>query len=309
MRSAWHVYNLKRRVGELPPVSARAYDTIVVPVTTKAPASREASSKDSTGARTAQGSSESDQLPGNTECLFCCSKTTSEDDNLQHMKTCHGFLIPDIDQLETDLETLLNYLALVICRYHSCIHCGHEKHSAEAARSHMLSKGHCMLDLSSESEYLEFWKPVEKVYGECQTLLDCELRSQSGTIVQACSTKKAAKHIRSMEKCRTDLDKSSQRDSSEQTRSGKSQDLSVIAASSSKQSRSLAQCDEMGIVGLSDVQQRALMVAERKDIAQNFRTRNKAQWTRDRLGNKTKQKYFKACTISRSSLFIDPCRR
>ena len=96
-------------------------------------------------------------LPPPEQCLFCPSTFIAVDENLDHMKSSHGFQIPDSETLQTDLETFIAYLALVIHRYTSCLYCSHAKGSAEAVQAHMLAKGHCMLDLSPGSEFLEFW--------------------------------------------------------------------------------------------------------------------------------------------------------
>ncbi|KXT08116.1 hypothetical protein AC579_6636 [Pseudocercospora musae] len=203
MRTDWHVYNLKRKIVELPPISSRVYDTIVQPAVTDSitadctPSDLE--QDDSSNAR----DSEQDDMTTATDCLFCLTPSCSTKDNLDHMSACHGFIIPDFEH-----ETLLAYLGFVIAQFHACLYCGHERHSAEAARSHMLAKGHCMLDLSPSSEFLDFWVPGDdKMLNATQGMSDQELRLQSGAVLSS----KNAKQTRSRPGRRKLLETSSQR--------------------------------------------------------------------------------------------------
>ncbi|KAH6659300.1 C2H2 type zinc-finger-domain-containing protein [Truncatella angustata] len=98
-------------------------------------------------------------------CLFCSTKSTGLDENLEHMLKVHGLFIPDEDHLIVDFETLVGYLHLVIYGYYECLFCGSQRQSAEAARQHMLGKGHCKIDILDEnSEFRDFYE-FESVSG------------------------------------------------------------------------------------------------------------------------------------------------
>lgn len=74
------------------------------------------------------------------------------------MLKTHGLFIPDKDRLVVDTETLTAYLHLIIFGYFQCLYCGTLRSSAEAAQQHMMGKGHCKFDISSEdSEFHEFY--------------------------------------------------------------------------------------------------------------------------------------------------------
>ncbi len=74
------------------------------------------------------------------------------------MQKVHGLFIPDRDHLIISLEALLRYLHLVIVEYNECLFCHSQRNSAEGARQHMLGKGHCKFDMTSEdSEFLDFY--------------------------------------------------------------------------------------------------------------------------------------------------------
>lgn len=56
----------------------------------------------------------------------------------------HGFFVPDIEYL-VDLRGLISYLSQKIEEDYYCLYCngrGKEWKSAQAARAHMLDKGH-----------------------------------------------------------------------------------------------------------------------------------------------------------------------
>ena len=74
------------------------------------------------------------------------------------MLKTHGLFIPDEDRLVVDTETLAAYLHLIIFGYFQCLSCGTLRSSAEAAQQHMIGKGHCKFDISSDdSEFHEFY--------------------------------------------------------------------------------------------------------------------------------------------------------
>lgn len=75
-----------------------------------------------------------------------------------HMQKSHGLFIPDRQRLAVDLETLVEYLHLVIFGYHECIQCGTSKATVQAIQQHMTDKGHCKFDISEQnSEFAEFY--------------------------------------------------------------------------------------------------------------------------------------------------------
>lgn len=103
---------------------------------------------------------ESEAIP-QTSCLFCSRGSASVEDNLNHMSKSHSFFIPDLDYV-TDLEAFLIYLGAKVGDGKICLLCNN--HSKQfrllsACQSHMLDKGHCMLDYEGEAilEYADFY--------------------------------------------------------------------------------------------------------------------------------------------------------
>ena len=243
------------------------------------------------------------------QCLFCTHASNDLDDALSHMQRAHGFIVPNQDHLATDLETLITYLALVIDVYHACLLCGHEKHSPEAVRAHMQAKGHCQLDLSEGSEYLDFWTSHEdQADDQPQSIssIDGEFRLASGVIISTKSaSRKSAKRYQNRKESpeQNDLVMSGTDLSFRTSRSC----LDLTSSFQRDQTKQvLARRDASGIVGLTDGQKRSLAVAHRRAKTTEDRARNRAQWTLEKMGNQVKQKHFKVGSMCRSGIFIDP---
>lgn len=97
----------------------------------------------------------------NNDCLFCKQHSRSLLRNLKHMTLAHSFFIPDPEYC-VDLKGLLIYLGEKIFAGYMCIWCndsGKAFQSADAARAHMIDKGHCKMLHEGEAlvEYSEFY--------------------------------------------------------------------------------------------------------------------------------------------------------
>lgn len=137
---------------------------------------------------------DSDNPIDNNDCLFCSHHSRSLVRNLRHMTKDHTFFIPDVEYC-TDIRGLLRYLGdkinqgkdlkihislkiitfdikilngniikfLIVLGF-MCLWCnekGRTFHSADAARSHMLDKGHCKmlhegLALAEYADYYDY---------------------------------------------------------------------------------------------------------------------------------------------------------
>ncbi|SMY27709.1 unnamed protein product [Zymoseptoria tritici ST99CH_1A5] len=315
MREQWHVYNVKRRMATLPPITPEQYDQVHEAKPSK-PVSQDGVVSTSIvpeleAATTAEDLAEDDEEDENVvldpaNCLFCTSFHSEVSENLVHMTAAHGFTIPNLSTIQTDLETFISYLSLVVNKYHECLHCGHVKHSAQAVRAHMSDKGHRKLDLSENSEYLDFWDKsdgeddeefeedqMKHDAGGTVRLSNTELRLPSGEIVTSrhgdqpnASRSKKARLSRQQS---TALVASTQRNVEDSP-----DDSSATAPKASRNTtRALALRSSMDLTGLSDSQRHSLAVEQRKIDLSAFRTRNKAQWTLEKMGNKVKQKHFR----------------
>ena len=74
------------------------------------------------------------------ECLFCSETSHDFDTNMSHMKTVHGFFLPDIEYLQNS-KGLINYLAKEKVNHGICLYCngrGKEYKTVDAVSSHMV---------------------------------------------------------------------------------------------------------------------------------------------------------------------------
>ena len=97
----------------------------------------------------------------NNDCLFCSHHSRSVVRNLKHMTMTHSFFIPDPEYC-VDIKGLLTYLGEKIFAGFLCIWCndsGRSFQSADAARAHMIDKGHCKMlhEGDALAEYAEFY--------------------------------------------------------------------------------------------------------------------------------------------------------
>ncbi|CAH2100017.1 unnamed protein product [Euphydryas editha] len=89
----------------------------------------------------------SDSLIKPRDCLFCGHHSKNMVKNLKHMSETHSFFIPDVEYC-SDVKGLLLYLGEKISQGFMCLWCneaGRTFYSMEAARAHMIDKGHCKM--------------------------------------------------------------------------------------------------------------------------------------------------------------------
>lgn len=103
------------------------------------------------------------------QCLFCPVASPKFELNQSHMHKHHGLFLPlTIDDgaraLAVEMETLVEYMHLVIFGYHECLFCGTQRQSAHAVQQHMVGKGHCRINLDDGEvgkEFRDFYEVVE----------------------------------------------------------------------------------------------------------------------------------------------------
>ena len=195
------------------------------------------------------------------------------DNNVKHMSLTHSLFIPSPGQL-SDMESLLGYLAVIIFGYHECLYCGLEKGSLDGVQTHMRDKGHCMIKVDAESELLDFWDLSDEDPSDDEgkepsgsnkatKISDTEMKLPSGAVINPrfdTTQRHAKSRTRSLQyrSRRAELQaiaalEKDQEDASE-TRSLPLRD----------QERRVAVRGEMGLIGVSNAQKRALQITEQK---------------------------------------------
>ncbi|KAL7800695.1 C2H2 type zinc-finger domain-containing protein [Trichoderma afarasin] len=154
-KSDWHVYNLRVRVAE---------PGTVVPRPSSSSSSKTSSALNSQKAVDAVNKNYLDDDPDSVDaelsvepefnpgqCLFCGTENDTFEDNLAHMSKEHSFAIPREADLTVEADTLIGYLHLVIYGYRECILCATNRSSVEGIQHHMMAKGHCRFNVSSDT--------------------------------------------------------------------------------------------------------------------------------------------------------------
>ncbi|XP_022906749.2 cytoplasmic 60S subunit biogenesis factor ZNF622-like [Onthophagus taurus] len=203
-KSDWHRYNLKRKVAELPPVSAEDFQKKVIlqraqnedlsaDTSTYCQVCRKSfgngnaydnhlnSKKHKENEKNYKENPKSDELDDeemeevdsdeweedienpidNNDCLFCSHHSKNLLNVIKHMTQEHGFFIPDIEFC-IDIKGLLLYLGEKINSGFICLWCnekGKTFHTSDAAKKHMIDKGHCKMLHEGETlaEYADFY--------------------------------------------------------------------------------------------------------------------------------------------------------
>lgn len=153
------IYNLRVRVAEpgrtvTPPASSKDKDRSSAEVRRQRKAS-------SSGSRSGLDSGSQPSTPPDfvpEQCIFCDKASDTFQHNISHMSKNHSFIIPYREALAVDVETVVAYLHLVVYGYRECILCGIRRGTLEAVQQHMTAKGHCRLDINSETT--EFYKSL-----------------------------------------------------------------------------------------------------------------------------------------------------
>ncbi|CAD0109746.1 unnamed protein product [Aureobasidium uvarum] len=237
-----------------------------------------------------------------THCLFCIKTCESIASNLEHMAISHGMMIPSPHQLTVDPTTLLTYLNLVISVYHECLTCGTQRRNAQAIKQHMLGKKHCAFDISDvESEYREFWD----LEGEGSGLeIDGDnITLPSGRVVTSRSVRTTQHHHRSSGSSATPLSllNSSPTEASgldTPSASGQSnheqaltrQDVRALRVD--KQLSTLSSSDRLALAHLPAPQQRAVLLAQHKQLQSARRQERAFEARLQRKNNQTLMKHF-----------------
>lgn len=224
------------------------------------------------------------------KCLFCNVEGLSLGSNLEHMSHTHSFFIPNPEGV-TDMESLLSYLFTLVSVFHECLSCGSLKFTKFAVQEHMCGKGHCKLDFENDRHKLwQFYDIDDGPNGlpNVKTAVDeDEFHLPSGKTVGPRSGGRSVHRIsgkrRSVRFLRRRL--ITEGDSEESFPKSIDRRLTVRAGTSTS------------LVGVPELQQRALIAVENHILAIESRAMNERQSKVDRGGNR--QKRFKVRSIGK----------
>jgi pre-60S factor REI1 len=263
------VYNLKRRIASLRPISLVIFNSQV---------QRQCEPSVNTSKSAVVEDHEEEEVASIQRCLFCHKrfddKTNDFDNMLEHMGTAHGLFLPDQDKL-SDLESFLGYLVTEVQVWHECLYCGTTRTSTSAIQSHMRDSSHCKLNFDREPELLDFWE--EKSDGVGSSL--CPVRP-----VMGCGNVKAkTSRLSHQRRAKAAIVRGTHMllQTSAEPRASPRGDQEQSC-------RQLSRRDEMGIQNIGPQQRHALMLAVKRSQKVEETTSRANEWSYARKANKQK---------------------
>lgn len=231
-------------------------------------------------------------------CLFCPHASPDIDSNIQHMSKSHNFFIPDLDHL-IDVETFLAFLNTIISEFHECLFCGTARSNKWAIQGHMKSKGHCRIDLDDEyEEWDAFWDYPSSEDGEEEDQ-EAESSEDEGVTKRVdgdnelhLPTGKTLGHRSHARQFRQNPNRTplSPPSPSRPLHSNRTLDPSAHTQPSTSTALSIRAGTSTSLIGVPELQQRALRTTEKKTMQVETRVRNSYRSGLDRRGNV--QKFF-----------------
>ncbi|KAF6230280.1 hypothetical protein HO133_004620 [Letharia lupina] len=316
MHTDYHGYNLKRKIASLAPISAEIFERNATKAQDEANSTiegGEAKGPDSLQTQPHRLEIERGYTPA--RCLFCNIDSSTMGDNLEHMFKVHGMFIPNQEDLE-DAEGLLSYLFNIISGFRECLYCGKVKETVEGIRSHMIDKRHCKIAFDEEldqfydfqggsedgaeeemiredEEHAEADKASPPRGHDFHPDSDHELRLPSGRTLGHRSLSRY--YRQNLHSYPTPTERADRR--------------AIIAAEAADgdhpmpdhPGRQLATRarGEMGMVGVSDFEKRALRATEKKALKQEARARNEHEWRVNKESNH--QKHYRPADPGRTN--------
>lgn len=227
-------------------------------------------------------SSDEDENFNPKQCLFCNYGSPDMDVNLKHMSHAHSFFIPDPEYL-IGMESLLSYLFTIISEFNECLLCGSVKSGKFAVQAHMRSKGHCKFDHEDEENqfklFYDFSADGDSTNSKTLVPDENELRLPSGKILGNRTTRvqrppKRSSSPSSGKRVLHEPESASKEDSAKESKDHR---LVLRAGTSTS------------LVGVPEVQQRALMAVADKMMKAEARAKNEYQSRLERGGNRQKR--------------------
>ena len=304
-------YNLKRKIASLAPISVEVFDRDVsksreVGATNTADrgisrpgAATERISSDS---RPQRVTIEKEYRP--LQCLFCNIELPTMDDNVEHMYKVHGMFVPNREDLE-DAEGLLLYLFNIISELHECLYCGKTKETAEGIKSHMIDKGHCNLAFDEELDrFYDFEGEAEVETRDAQeqraqgdedvgansvslgyyflTDFDLDLHLPSGRVLGHRSLSRY--YRQNLHSYPTPSERAERR---ALTAAGAANGETPVPDHPGRQLATSAR-GEMGMIGVSEFDKRAVRATEQRALKAEARARNEHEWRVSKESNHQK---------------------
>ena len=167
-KQEWHVYNTKRRVAGLQPISETVWEEKLEKIRNQqVHVQSQLASSSGSGNRGDNITSlppkmKKEFVPPPCDertCFFDNTRYESLEDTLAHMSSHHSFFIPYFEWV-SDWSGLMQHLCERIIVNHQCITCAKKFRSAVAVQGHMADSGHTRINLDDD----DFLGDIEGFY-------------------------------------------------------------------------------------------------------------------------------------------------
>ena len=240
------------------------------------------------------------------QCLFCVVESASMDSNLTHMSHAHSFFIPDAEYL-IDTESLLSYLFAVVSVIHECLFCGSSKTTKFGVQDHMRGKGHCKVDFEVDEhdlkQFYDFSGDLNEEGDQPKTELtlisnEDELRLPSGKVLGHRSRARLFRqnlsdHPSSSLSSRQQLLTEAQAQAEPEPEN----ESETVPMPSRDRRLAMRAGTSTSLMGVPELQQRALIAIEKKMEKMETRAKNEYQHVLEKGGNK--QKRYKVASMGK----------
>jgi pre-60S factor REI1 len=185
-KQEWHIYNTKRRVAGLQPISEDVWEEKLAKIREQHDQVQSQLAEKEAGKHVIKAPKREWVPPPIDEltCFFDNSRAESLEDNLAKMSLKHSFFIPYVEWV-SDWSGLMKCLCSRIIERHRCFTCGKIFKTASAVQGHMSDSGHTRINLDDDELIGELepffdFSMKEEIIDELDILEDGSLQLPSG---------------------------------------------------------------------------------------------------------------------------------
>ena len=187
-KQEWHIYNTKRRVAGLQPISEDVWEEKLAKIREQQEmVQSELTDRESRRVNIVAPKPKREWVPPPIDeltCFFDNTRAESLEDNLAQMSLKHSFFIPYVEWV-SDWPGLMKALCARIIEKHQCFTCGKIFKTASAVQGHMSDCGHTRInldddDLIGDLESFFDFSTKEAIIDELDILEDGSLQLPTG---------------------------------------------------------------------------------------------------------------------------------
>lgn len=151
-KQEWHIYNTKRRVAGLQPISESVWEDKLTRIRQQQEDVQNQLAEKESKKSAAKVTSKREWIEPPIDeltCFFDNSRAESLEDNLAHMSLKHSFFVPYLEWV-ADWAGLMKALCSRIVEKHQCFTCGKIFKTTVAVQGHMSDSGHTRINLDDD---------------------------------------------------------------------------------------------------------------------------------------------------------------